>query len=84
MSHADRFVTFAPEYIQRFAESWPCSGLALPDGSYPEITFVYDTFGNLIDILGEPPGADGHSMLALSQDALVRHVWGEGRPITCR
>lgn len=62
-------VSVSPESVRRFASTWPCSGLRKPRGGFPRIIFTFDADGNLIDVEGDPPDANGRAMVALSQEA---------------
>lgn len=58
--------TYRPSEIDSFALRWPCSGLAPAKHS---ITFYFDNDGNLLDIIGEPRGADPTAIAAMAADA---------------
>lgn len=62
-------VAVSPADVEAFASRWPCAGLRKPRGGWPRIVFTFNARGNLVDVEGEPKGADGSAMVALSQDA---------------
>lgn len=66
---APNTVSVSPHDVEAFASRWPCSGLRLKSGGWRRIVFTFDDAGNLVDVEGEPDGADGSAMVALSQDA---------------
>jgi hypothetical protein len=66
--------------VQRFAESWPCSGMRFEADIAVQFEFAQN--GDLVDVswydcsegapgvdIAEPEGVNGEALLALSQDA---------------
>lgn len=61
-------VAVSSNEVYSFSRDFPCSGLEDAGG----MTFQFQSSnGDLVDITGEPEGADGTAVLALSEDAQV-------------